>query len=496
MADTLGEIRLVRLRKHYLALSELLLRQLSDKGAVIARSDDDRSFEDPVATHHLVEWTLSCGDDSLAGIRHRALQWMVANNSLPHDPFTLDSLLASGVKDKQLEAIAQSLSDAQLPSGLLSFYTAYLHGGDHFSTLWGIKILQYWSPQYDAVIETAAHRCAEDIDVFLRSPSHAGYLLLLLSNIGLEIESLPATVARLSAFLLESQDVQSGLWKNDPLETAFVAYDLLACGSSSAPHLEAAARALSGLYALDHDADKIPPRILEYRERASDSAFLQMLLRALIAGNYYFRSQGIREPSRDLRDNLVGVAPSLMSAVEHLVDRTKKLQLELDRATKIPSTYRVEIDRFLSDSPYEKNVLIMMTFAFNDPDVGEHYSETLNVIRKALAARGLNGFITTDKRYHPTLFGNLQVYLAGCKAGIAVFDNFIPHKANNPNVAMEAGWLMAQGKPLAILKDKSLEKLPSDWAGHLYIQFVQANPAGLEQPLLSWLSDNQLGADC
>lgn len=493
MSSQLDAAQIKRLSAHYLALAQLVLRQLSDAGAVIARAEGGSAYEDPVATHHLVDWTLTCRGDSIAGIRHRALGWMAEHNSLPKDPFALDSYLSSGIRKPELETIADALASEQLPNGLLSFYTAYLHGGDHFSTLWGLKILLQFEDRYKKTVLAAARQCASDVEIFLRSPSHAGYLLLMLDEIHHRYDGFGETLRTVRQFLHNTQDDATGMWQNDPLTTAYVALDLLAQHDPVDADITSATRALSGMFDLASEATRIPTPIAAYHESATDSAFLQMLLRSFIAVNRWMHNCELADPSIELANTLVGAAPALMNAVSHLQDHTKKLELQLEESRRLPRMYRKQIDSFLETSPYESNVLIMMTFGFKDADVGKYYKELLDVIRKTLERRGLSGFLVTDRQCDPTLFGNLQVYLASCRAGIAVFDNFQPERAYNPNVAMEAGFLMAQGKPVAILKDKSLARLPSDWAGHLYIEFVQGHLRKVGPALEQWLEHNELG---
>ncbi len=481
-----------RLYKHCRALPELILHQLSQDGAVVVREGKDSiSQEDPVCTHHLIEWTLSCNGDPLKGIRDKALSWMIKNNNLPHDPFTLDSFLSSGVRHPELLDIVAKIAKSQLPNGLLPFYTGYLYGGDHFSTLWGIKILSYTSPQHDGVIQKAFSACLDSIDYYAEHPSHLGFLFWLL-NRAYGCLDITQQAESIKDNLISAQD-NTGLWDDDPMATAFVCYDLVDCHNPDEVALKVARKGLTTLFDLHTDAESIPSAITNYREKAVDSAFLQMVLRSIIAGNKMLQQSGEADPGLDLSSHLVGTASTLVRVVDHLVDRTKTLEVELEKLRRIPEKYRSGINDFLKDSSYENNVFIMMTFAFHDSNHGNKYKEILEHIRSTLARRGLRGFIVTDKRYDETVYGNLQIYINSCSAGIAVFDNLIPEKQHNPNVAMEAGYMMAQGKPVAILKDNSLPKLPSDWAGHYYYGFNSHSPATLVEGLEKWLQDSDLG---
>ncbi len=110
-------------------------------------------------------------------------------------------------------------------------------------------------------------------------------------------------------------------------------------------------------------------------------------------------------------------------------------------------------------------------------------------VKACLAAHGIVGVRADDKEYHSDLFPNVQTYLHGCGLGVAIFER-IEAEIFNPNVSLEVGYMFAMGKPVCLLKDRTLTALHTDLVGKLYREFDPQDPAKTIHPALSkWLVD-------
>jgi hypothetical protein len=129
--------------------------------------------------------------------------------------------------------------------------------------------------------------------------------------------------------------------------------------------------------------------------------------------------------------------------------------------------------QFMADHPvYERNVFIMMRFS-ETPAVKQIHAS----VKAALDEHGLHGVRADDRDYTGELWSNIEVYLTGCKYGIAIFEDI--EGANfNPNVALELGYLMGRRKRTLILKDQNLRSLHSDVLHRLYATFDMSNIDG------------------
>jgi hypothetical protein len=141
------------------------------------------------------------------------------------------------------------------------------------------------------------------------------------------------------------------------------------------------------------------------------------------------------------------------------------------RKMKAPTGFeslQVSLDRFFKDHPdYEKNVFVMMRFR-----PAEHFKKIHSTIVHELAKYGLKAHRADDRVYpeDDDLWNNICVYIAGCKYGIAVFEDF-DEREFNPNVPLEYGMMRAWGKRVLLLKEQRMPKLPSDVTGKLYKSF-------------------------
>lgn len=121
---------------------------------------------------------------------------------------------------------------------------------------------------------------------------------------------------------------------------------------------------------------------------------------------------------------------------------------------------------FLGDHPeYDRNVFIMMRFS-ETPQMKQIHDS----IVVSLSDHGMNAVRADDRDYTGELWSNIEVYLTGCKYGIAVFED-VDHRDFNPNVSLELGYLMGRGKRTLLLKEKRLPRIPSDVVHRLYKEF-------------------------
>jgi phosphoserine phosphatase len=156
--------------------------------------------------------------------------------------------------------------------------------------------------------------------------------------------------------------------------------------------------------------------------------------------------------------------------------------------------YRVGLEKLYKRSPYSKNIFIMTPYR-NDA----RYRETIQNVKSALKDRGYHGWLASDASFEPQLWDNIRIYLLGCCAGIAIFTDDIArdakedagrHAVYNPNVSIEAGYMMAHPKPILLLKEKKLQRLPSDMLNFLYRDFDMENSeASIRSAVDKWLDD-------
>jgi len=156
--------------------------------------------------------------------------------------------------------------------------------------------------------------------------------------------------------------------------------------------------------------------------------------------------------------------------------------------TTIPTIIKDSLAQFQVDFPDpNKAAFIMMGFGETTA-----HDNIVKAIRSALEKHGIAGLRADDKEYHDDLLPNVRTYMHGCSFGIAVFERIESEKFN-PNVGLEVGYMLAMGKPVCLLKDKTLPTLHTDLIGKLYKDFDVLHPERtIPKKIESWLNDKHL----
>ncbi len=134
----------------------------------------------------------------------------------------------------------------------------------------------------------------------------------------------------------------------------------------------------------------------------------------------------------------------------------------------------------------------MMRFANEKPLL-----EIWETLRGILLREGITLVRADAHDFKPGLWENILVYLENCAFGISIFEQSVV-RDYNPNVALETGYMMALGKPVCLLKERTLPNLPSDILHNKYIEYDHFQPQAseLEKLIPKWLRDNGLATPC
>lgn len=129
-----------------------------------------------------------------------------------------------------------------------------------------------------------------------------------------------------------------------------------------------------------------------------------------------------------------------------------------------PLGWRDGIRRLLDRSPFEKNVLCMTRFKRDVPD--DPIDDVIAAVRGALGPHGLRLNLANDKIVDEDLWGNVAAYAWACKFGVGLIENRVGEGVN-PNLLIEAGAMHIAGRRCALLKDRTVERMPTDLIGRI-----------------------------
>lgn len=151
----------------------------------------------------------------------------------------------------------------------------------------------------------------------------------------------------------------------------------------------------------------------------------------------------------------------------------------------VPPEIQQSMRDFRLDHPDPRKVAFLMMKYGKTPA----HVNIVEGIKQALEPHGIIALRADDKDYHADLYPNILTYLHGCGFGIAVFER-IEQDEFNPNVSLEVGYMIALGKRVCLLKDRTLPKLHTDLVSKLYKEFDPQGPIGSIKPVLErWMKD-------
>jgi hypothetical protein len=150
---------------------------------------------------------------------------------------------------------------------------------------------------------------------------------------------------------------------------------------------------------------------------------------------------------------------------------------------------------FLDSHPFDSNVFGMTRFPDEQDEANpDPIRAALDVARNACAAHGLEFHLASDRMIVDDLWANVAAHMWGCRYGIAFFEDRQEHGINY-NLTIEVGGMLVAGRRLALLKDESIERLPTDLVGKIYKEINLVEQESIAVAVHSWLRDDlELGA--
>lgn len=159
-----------------------------------------------------------------------------------------------------------------------------------------------------------------------------------------------------------------------------------------------------------------------------------------------------------------------------------------ERVSKAPPHIRSALREFFTDHPdFRKNCFLIMPFNESKPLIEIH-----RVVKATFSELGFNVLRADDKVYAESLFANIEAYMHGCRFAISVHERSAS-EVHNANVALEVGYMLGMRRDVCILKEKSVQSLPSDLQGRLYTTFdIHDIASTLKASVGRWLRDRRI----
>ena len=157
----------------------------------------------------------------------------------------------------------------------------------------------------------------------------------------------------------------------------------------------------------------------------------------------------------------------------------------------IHEEHHAKLAEFHKSAPYERSVFVMTKYSEPDPaertPLDGQLDATIAAVCGAVRKAGFKPRLASDKWFDPMIWKNIEVYLLGCKYGIAIVEDRY-RKELNPNVAMEWGWMRALKREVLYLVEKDFGEERADVLGFGKKTFDWAAPKDTIPPLVkAWL---------
>jgi hypothetical protein len=149
--------------------------------------------------------------------------------------------------------------------------------------------------------------------------------------------------------------------------------------------------------------------------------------------------------------------------------------------------------QFLQDHPFETNVFGMTRFPESDDD--DPVSRPLEAARAACSEHGLEFHLASDRAMHDDLWTNVTAHMWASHYGVGFFEDR-RGRGLNYNLTIEVGGMIVTGRRCALLKDTSIERMPTDLVGMIYKDVDLSVPDSVSKALHRWLRQDLALGTC
>lgn len=122
---------------------------------------------------------------------------------------------------------------------------------------------------------------------------------------------------------------------------------------------------------------------------------------------------------------------------------------------------------FLADHPFDTNVFGMTRFPEAKVGTADPVGRALAVVKEVCSESGLEFHLASDRAIVDDLWANVTAHMWACRYGVALFEDRVDRGLNH-NLLIEVGAMLMTGRRCALLKDGSIDRMPTDFVGMIY----------------------------
>lgn len=144
---------------------------------------------------------------------------------------------------------------------------------------------------------------------------------------------------------------------------------------------------------------------------------------------------------------------------------------------------------FLADHSFDANVFGMTRFPDAKAGTADPVGRALSVAREVCKEYGLEFHLASDRAIVDDVWANVMAHMWGSRYGIGFFEDRV-ERGLNYNLVTEVGAMLMTGRRVALLKDGSIERMPTDFVGMIYKSVDLSDEAAVRSRVADWLKDD------
>jgi hypothetical protein len=144
---------------------------------------------------------------------------------------------------------------------------------------------------------------------------------------------------------------------------------------------------------------------------------------------------------------------------------------------------------FLADHPFDTNVFGMTRFPDTKAGSADPVGRALAVVREVCKQHGLEFHLASDRQIVDDVWPNVMAHMWGSRYGVGFFEDSV-NRGMNYNLTSEVGAMSMTGRRVAMLKDGSIEKMPTDFTGMIYKSVDLKDEDTVRAEIEKWIKDD------
>ena len=150
-----------------------------------------------------------------------------------------------------------------------------------------------------------------------------------------------------------------------------------------------------------------------------------------------------------------------------------------------PVRYQHGVAGFLGEHLFDRNIFLMSRFPAEKDSFD--LDAAIKVCQGICTGHQMALHQASDAAFDDDLLANVGSYIWACRYGVALVEDR-EEEGVNLNMVLEVGAMLVTGRRCLLLKDTSVEKMPTDLVGQIYKPVDLEDPETVTAAVEDWLT--------